>query len=52
MQFMETPVFPRAVFDYYFKDHVYEPAEDTFVLLDAIEQDLNLIRSIKYEYNK
>ncbi|XP_035678437.1 methyltransferase N6AMT1-like [Branchiostoma floridae] len=27
-------------------DHVYEPAEDTFLLMDALEKDADLLRSI------
>lgn len=27
---------------------VYEPAEDTFILVDALEKDFNLIKRLKY----
>lgn len=37
---METPYLPRAKFGHDFND-VYEPAEDTFLLLDALEKDLD-----------
>lgn len=28
-------------------EHVYEPAEDTFILLDALEQDADVLRALK-----
>lgn len=28
-------------------EHVYEPAEDTFLLLDAIEQDMHQLRQLR-----
>lgn len=39
---METPYLPRSKFGEDF-EFVYEPAEDTFLLLDALEQDLDYI---------
>lgn len=41
-EWMETPVLP----DSSFFQQVYEPAEDTFLLMDAIEQDLDRIRQL------
>ncbi|RWS05760.1 hemK methyltransferase family member 2-like isoform X1 [Dinothrombium tinctorium] len=43
---METPFLKSDLFlnEY---NTVYEPSEDTFILIDALEIDLNLIRSLK-----
>ncbi|OTF72837.1 hemK methyltransferase family member 2-like protein [Euroglyphus maynei] len=43
---METPKLPTEQFGEYFQN-VYEPAEDTFLLLDALEQDLESIIKLK-----
>ncbi len=47
---MESPLFPTQVFSADFES-VYEPSEDTFVLMDAIQQDLPLIQQIKYFFH-
>lgn len=41
---METLYLPQALFAKDFKN-VYEPAEDTFILLDALENDLNTLKN-------
>ncbi|KAI7686993.1 hypothetical protein SSS_03180 [Sarcoptes scabiei] len=43
---METAKLPLKLFESYF-ENVYEPAEDTFILLDALESDLKLIENLK-----
>ena len=43
---METPIFPLQLFQSDFQN-VYEPAEDTFLLIDSLENALELIKSIK-----
>lgn len=40
---METPHLPKSIFGKDFQN-VYEPAEDTFLLLDALENDLETLK--------
>ncbi|XP_054166887.1 methyltransferase N6AMT1-like [Oppia nitens] len=44
-QSLETPLFPLYLFKDDFES-VYEPSEDTFVLMDAIEKDLMIIKEM------
>ena len=31
-------------------EHIYEPAEDTFLLLDALEKDVHTLQDLKSVY--
>lgn len=42
MELADYSILTKDVFN-----NVYEPSEDTFILIDALEKDLNLIRSLK-----
>lgn len=44
---METPYFNYDEFKNDFLN-VYEPAEDSFLLLDALQNDMDLIKSLKW----
>ena len=39
-----TPIFSHLTMSDY--DKVYEPAEDTFLMMDALEKDINKINQI------
>ena len=41
---METPILPHALHYH----NVYEPAEDSFLLIDAIELDIEKIQERRY----
>ena len=43
---MDTPLFPLALFEDDFAN-VYEPAEDTFLLMDVLEQDLDQLKAMR-----
>lgn len=47
---METPHFPLSIFESFFASSIYSPAEDTFVLLDALEADLDRIKELKWVF--
>lgn len=42
MELADYSILTKDVFN-----NVYEPSEDTFILVDALEKDLNLIKSLK-----
>ena len=43
---METPILPLKDFESLFRD-VYEPAEDTFLLLDGLERELERLKTME-----
>ena len=46
-----TPLYATLTSDDF--DKVYEPAEDTFLLIDAIEKDIDTIKNnVRYEIEK
>ena len=44
---MPTPHFPYEVFHKFIPNLVYEPSEDTFIMLNTVEYDMPRIRCIQ-----
>lgn len=42
---MATPTYKHLKTDDF--NHIYEPAEDTFLLMDALEKDADVIKKLK-----
>lgn len=47
--FTNTPNFSHITKEDF--EHIYEPAEDTFLLLDALEKDIQTFQSLKWVDN-
>ena len=48
---MAAPSYPTPDFSHLTQvdyDHVYEPAEDTFLLLDALEKDAGYLKNLRF----
>ena len=43
--FTNTPSFSHITKEDF--EHIYEPAEDTFLLLDALEKDIQTLKDLK-----
>ena len=43
--FTNTPNFSHITQEDF--EHIYEPAEDTFLLLDALEKDIHILQDLK-----
>ena len=43
--FTNTPNFSHITKEDF--EHIYEPAEDTFLLLDALEKDIQILQDLK-----